>query len=70
MIYVAPADPALRRMLLPSVIRISDAGLKRTVSDKNRKHPLKPDFDLCRYHKDNKPAVPGFVIRISRKPGT
>jgi hypothetical protein len=25
MIYVAPADPALRRMLLPSIIRITTA---------------------------------------------
>ncbi len=46
MIISVPSDPGLRRIVLPSIIRISDAGLK-TLSG-SRKHQLKFDFDLSR----------------------
>jgi len=32
MVQIAPADPFLRKMILPSIIRISDARTKRNLS--------------------------------------
>jgi hypothetical protein len=48
MIISIPSDPGLRRMVLPSIIRISDAGLKTALSgtaSRPRKRQLKLDFD-------------------------